>query len=167
MLQSVGNKAGEVLNKYEANNIDFDEMYSHIRESLKRIDSHEVTITGILDEEYDDWYDDSGEEFYYEDNCGISDMLEEACGFVHTCMDIEKYKEGYEVGNQMFAMKILCDNEYGGEEFSLGDMVYHELLNCDLRQFILDTLYCAYHAVTSDKRPELSSSAVKRLRKRK
>lgn len=37
MLQSVGNKAGEVLNKNEAKNIDFDEMYSHIRESLKAL----------------------------------------------------------------------------------------------------------------------------------
>lgn len=165
MLQSVGNKAGEVLNKNEAKNIDFDEMYSHIRESLKSIDSQEVTITGILNEEYDDWYDDSGEEFYYEDNCGITDMLEEACGFVHTCMDIEKYKEGYEVGNQMFAMKILCDNEYGDEEFSLGDMVYHGLLNCDLRQVILDTLYCAYHTVTSDKRPEVLYGVIVNARK--
>lgn len=107
-----------------------------------------------MNEEYDDWYDDSGEEFYYEDSSGISDMLEEACRFVHICMDMERYKEGFEVGNQMMEMKILCDNEYGDEEFSLRDMVYHELLNCDLKAVILDTVYCAYHAVPPAKRPE-------------
>lgn len=107
-----------------------------------------------MNEEYDDWYDDSGEEFYYEDNSGISDMLEEACGFVHSCMEMERYEEGFEVGNQMLAMEILCDNEYGDEEFSLGDMVEHELLRCNLKQVILDTAYCAYHAVTRVKRPE-------------
>lgn len=153
-LKSVGNKAGKALSESEAKDIDFDEMYSHIRDNLKCIDSQEVAITGILNEEYDDWNDDSGEEFYYEDNSGISDMLEEACDFVHVCMDREKYKEGFEVGYQMLTMEILCDNEYGDEEFSLGDMVYHELLNCDLKQVILDTVYCAYHAVPPAKRPE-------------
>ena len=154
ILKSVGNKAGKAPNKNEEKDINIDEMYRHIRDNLKSIDSQEITITGILNEEYDDWYDDSDEEFYYEDNNGISDMLEEACDFVHICMDRERYKEGFEVGNQMLGMVILCDSEYGDEEFLLGDMVYHELLNCDLKQVILDTVYCAYHAVPPAKRPE-------------
>ena len=155
MLKSVGNKAGKASDKKEEKDVAFDEMYSHIRDNLKTIDSQEIAITGIWNEEYDDWYDDSSEEFYYEDNSGISNMLQEACDFVHICMDIERYKEGFEVGNQMLAMEILCNNEYGGEEFSLGDMVHHELLNCDLEQIILDSVYCAYHAVPPAKRPEV------------
>ena len=154
MLESVGNNTKKASNKNEAKDIDFDEMYSRIRDNLKSIDSQEVTITGILNEEYDDWYDNSSEEFYYKDNSGISGMLEDACDFVHICMDMKRYKEGFEVGNQLLAMDILCDNEYDDEEFSLGDMVYHELLNCDLKQVILDTIYCAYHAVPLNKRPE-------------
>ena len=154
MLESAGRQAEKAANKNAEKDADFDEMYSHIRDSLKRIDSQEITITGILNEEYDDWYDDSDEEFYYEDKSGISDMLEEACDFVHICMDRGRYKEGFAVGKQMLEMEILCDNEYGDEEFSLGDMVYHELLHCDLKQVILDTAYCAYHAVPPAKRPE-------------
>ena len=165
MLKSVGNKAGQASNKNVAKDIDFGEMYSHIRDNLRSIDSQEVTISGILNEEYDDWYDDSSEEFYYEDNSGISDMLEEACDFVHICMDMERYKEGFEVGNQMLAMEILCDNEYGDEEFSLGDMVYHELLNCNLKQVILDTVYCAYHAVPPAKRPETMYGVIANAKK--
>ncbi len=154
MLRSVGNKEEKASKKNTEKDIDFDEMYRHVRENLKSIDSQEITITGILNEEYDDWYNDSDEEFYYEDNNGISDMLAEACDFVHICMDRERYKEGFEVGNQMLEMEILCDNEYGDEEFSLGDMVHHELLYCNLKQVILDTVYCAYHAVPPIKRPE-------------
>lgn len=154
VLKSVGNKGGKASNRNEIKNIDFDKKYNRIRENLKSIDSREITITAILNEEYDDWYDDCGEEFYYEDNGGISDLLEEACGFVHICMDMERYKEGFEVGDQMLAMEILCDNEYGDEEFSLGDLAYHGLLNCDLKQAVLDILYCAYQAVTPAKRPE-------------
>ena len=165
MLKSVGNKEGKASNEIEAKDIDFDEMYNCIRENLKSIDSQEIAITGILNEEYDDWYDDSSEEFYYEDNSGISDMLKEACDFVHICMDMGRYKEGFKVGNQMFAMEILCDNEYGDEEFSLGDLVYHELLNCDLSQVILDTVYCAYHAVPPAKRPETLYGIIVNARK--
>lgn len=154
MLKSAGRQIEKAANKNVQNDADFYEMYSHIRGNLKSIDSQEITITGVLNEEYDDWYDDSDEEFYYEDNSGISDMLEETCDFVHSCMDMERYKEGFTVGKQMLEMEILCDNEYGGEELSLGDMVHHELLHCDLKQVILDTAYCAYHAVPSAKRQE-------------
>lgn len=79
MLKSAGRQAEKAANKNVKNDADFDEMYSHIRDNLKSIDSQEVTITAVWNEEYDDWYDDSGEEFYYEDNSGISDMLEEVC----------------------------------------------------------------------------------------
>ena len=154
MLESAGNGAVRASNKNEEKDIDFDEMYSRIRDYLKSIDSQEVTITAVLNEEYDDWYDDGGEEFYYEDNNGISDMLEEACDFVHICMDREKYKEGFAVGKQLLEMEILCDNEYGDEELSLGDMVHYELLHCDLKRVILDIAYCAYQSAPPAKRPD-------------
>ena len=154
MLKSAGNRADKVFNKNEDKNIDFDETYRRVREHLKSIDSQKVTITAILNEEYDDWYDDGSEEFYYEDNSGISDMLEEACDFVHTCMDTERYEKGFEVGNQILTMEIQCDNEYGDEEFSIGDMANYELLNCNLEQVVLDTAYCAYRAVPPSKRSE-------------
>ena len=154
MLKSAGNGAVRASKKEEDKDIDFDEMYSRVRDHLKSIDSQEVTITAVLNEEYDDWYDDSGEEFYYEDNDDISDMLEEACDFVHICMDREKYKEGFAVGEQLLEMEILCDNEYGDEELSLGDMVHYELLHCDLKRVILDIAYCAYQSAPPAKRPE-------------
>ena len=66
-LKSVGNKSGKVSSENEANDIDFDETYSHIINNLKCIDSQKVTITGILNEEYDDWYgdEDDTKEIHY------------------------------------------------------------------------------------------------------
>lgn len=136
-------------------------MYRHVRDNLKSIGSQEITVTGILNEEYDD----CDEEIYYENNSGISDMLEEACDFVHICMDMERYQEGFEIGDQMLVMEILCDNEYGDEEFSLGDMARHGLLNCNLNRIILDTVYCAYHAAPSPKRPEILYRIISNARK--
>ncbi len=153
-LRAAGGKTRTASNKNAVEDTDFDEIYSRIRSNFKRIELQEVTITGILNEEYDDWYDDGNEEFYYEDNDGVSDMLGKACGFVHTCMDRERYQEGFEIGKQLLSMEILCVDEYGDEEFSLEDMVYHNLLCCDLKQIILDTAYCAYYAALPEKRPE-------------
>jgi len=76
-----------------------------------------------------------------------------------------RYKEGFKVGNKMLTMEILCDNEYGDEEPSLGDMVYHELLDCDLKQVILDTVYSAYHAVPPAKRPDVLYGVIENAKK--
>lgn len=154
-LKTIGEEKEKTTNKDEVKNSDFNNTYQLVRENLKKIDSQEITITGTLNEEYDDWYDDIAEEFNYEDESGISDMLEEACTFVHTCMDEEMYKEGFEIGRQLFSMEILCLNEYGDEELSIEDMVYHDLLHCNIKQVILDTLYCAYHATPFKRRPEV------------
>lgn len=153
-LKAAGRKTEKASAKDGEGELSFEETYQLVRNNLKRIDSQEVTIDSILNEEYDDWYGESSEEFYYEDNSGISDMLAEACDFVHTCMDMERYKEGLEIGNQLSLMEILSVSEYGDEELSLEDMVHYELLYCDLTKVILDIAYCAYHAVPLKKRPE-------------
>ena len=152
-LKAAGGITETAPEKDAKNQPGFDEMYKLVREHLKTIDSQEVSIEGILNEEYDDWYDDSREEYYYQDDSGISDMLADACEFVHTCMDMERYQEGYEIGSQLFYMEILCTNDYGGDDFSLEVLVNYELLNCDLIQVCLDTAYCAYHATPLKKRP--------------
>lgn len=51
-------------------------------------------------------------------------------------------------------MEILCCDDFGDEELSLKDMADRELLPCDLQEVIFDTVYCAYHAVSLEKRPE-------------
>ena len=48
----------------ETKELALNEMHKHVRNNLKIIDSQEVMIEGILNEEYDDWYDDCSEEFY-------------------------------------------------------------------------------------------------------
>ena len=84
----------------------FQEQYQRIRNHLKTIDSQEIALEGVWNDEYDDWYGDS-REWTYQDNDGISDMLAEACAFVHTCLDREQYREGYQIGKQLFSMEIL------------------------------------------------------------
>lgn len=44
MLQSVGNKTGKASNRNESKDIEFDEMYRHVRENLKSIDSQKLRL---------------------------------------------------------------------------------------------------------------------------
>ncbi len=46
---------------------EFHEKYEIIKDNLIQIDSQEIMIESILNEEYDDWYNNSCEEFYYVD----------------------------------------------------------------------------------------------------
>ncbi len=154
-LKAAGENTDKLSEKDNKRDSGLKNVYQRICGNLNKIDSQEVMLQGILNEEYDDWYDDDCEEFNYEDDNGISDMLTEACDFVHTSMDAKNYKEGFEIGRRLFAMEILCENEYGGEEFSIEDMAYQKLLHCDLKQVLLDVLYCAYYTVPLKERAEV------------
>ena len=126
--------------------------YEAIRKNFETIETGEVSISSEYNEEYDDWY--GGEEFFYEDPEDIGGMLQTACHFIHTCMDIEEYEKGLEIGESFFTLQISCYSEYGDDDFSVSDMVLHDFLHCDLKNVALDTLYCGYHAVPMKKRPE-------------
>lgn len=154
-LKAAGEGIKEHSKKKDTEDAAFKELYRRVKINLKRIDSQEIAVDSILNEEYDDWYNNSCDEFLYEDREGVSDMLSEACDFIHTSMDREHDKEGMDVGGRLFRLQVLCTSEYGDEELSIQDMVYHDLLNCDLEQVILDTLYCAYRAVPMKDRPEV------------
>lgn len=154
-LKAIGGITEKDLTKEVEDELGFNERYELITNNLKKIDAQEVMLEAILNEEYDDWYSDSVDEFYYVDNSGISDMLEEACFFVHTCVDQERYKEGCQIGKKLFLLVIFCESEYDCGNFSLWDMVFHELLQCDLMQVVLDTAYCAYHAVPLQERSQV------------
>lgn len=53
-LKSAGENTETASNKNKVQNIEFNEMYVQVRNNLKIIDSQEVVIDSILNEEYDD-----------------------------------------------------------------------------------------------------------------
>lgn len=133
----------------------FNEQYISIRGELDKIETEELCLSAVLNEMYDEWYDNEEDEFIYKDDDDISGILKKACIFVHRCMDEERYAEGFEIGRILFSLHIICFNEdYGDEDFSIYNMIENELLDYDFKKLALDTLYCGYHAVPLPEKPE-------------
>lgn len=121
------------------------EEYENIMNDLERIDSGRIFLEEILNEEYDDWYDNNEDEFFYKDDNDIAEVLANACDYIHKCMDTGNYSNGFEVGRRFFSVEVSIKGDYCSDEtFDAKDMEYHELLNRDVKNTLYDTLYCGY-----------------------
>lgn len=128
--------------------------YLSLKEKLLKINSGELCLEAILNEEYDDWYNDSGDEFFYKDNQGIILIVEEAFIFVQECIDSENYQEGYEIVELLVKLVINVDNEYGDEQFTIKDLYYYDLSQMDINKFYENALFLAYLGNDLSKRCE-------------
>ena len=139
-----------------------EEQCEQLLDELNKIYEEDLNLVAVLNEEYDDWYD-NGEEFYYQDPHNICCRIEKACNFVHRCVDEEAYLQGMQIGNYLYFMQIFAENEYyDTDELELEDLIQNELVFYDLRQLALDTLYCSYHALPLPKRTESLYETMKR-----
>lgn len=85
------------------------QQFEELKIKLLDIENGNAYIYGELNEEYDDWYD-NGEEFLYEDNYEIGQIVEECIEFVNDCIDIENYQEGYEIAKRVVNLRIKVEN---------------------------------------------------------
>ncbi len=143
--------------------------YESVSDYLEEVETGERVLYERLNEDYDDWYDSSDDEFYYEDEEGICDVLTEAIEFVHKCVDLECYEEGFEIGRRLFLLDIQVESEYDSDDLVLSDLERKGLLNINMKQILLDTLYCAYFTLPMDERPDIiyeiiSDSSIKDIK---
>ena len=129
------------------------EEYHRISKELDQIENGELLIQEEYNEEYDDWYNSMADEFIYHDPQGIGEILENACKFVHKCVDRCAYQEGSEIGERLFFLRVSVDSDYGSDDFSLSEMKTNGLLDVTLKNVALDSLYCIYHAYPLEERP--------------
>ncbi len=128
-----------------------------VLKKLQLIEEGEMYLTGILNEEYDDWYDGPGEEFFFEDPDGLLDILENACVLVHEYIDHALYRESYQLFCRLLGLEITVDGEYADYcdcICSFEDLINENLLSLDYKQFILEGLYAAYQSFPLEERPE-------------
>jgi len=129
--------------------------YEEIDKIITKIEEGECVLHEILNEEYDDWYHGDEEEFYYEDPEKILNTIESICGYIHKCVDQEKYDEGAKMGERLMALMIQTIGDYGDNELSFSDLVAEKLIAVNSRKTVLEILFCSYHVYPMEERPEI------------
>lgn len=122
--------------------------YERIKDKLTKIENWEICLSGYLNEEYDDWYNSDEDEFNFEDPKGIGIIIEEACKLVHTCVDKEMYKEGYEISEILIGLKIMVGGEYqdySEEPLGIEELEQYKLSRVNYKMLVTDALYLTYY----------------------
>lgn len=136
---------------------DFEQKRSFLRTRLERMESGELCLEGSLNPEYDDWYSSAEEEFLYSDPEGILDIIEEACRFVHQCVDCEEYQAACELTSILIGLDIMVGGEYQeytDEPININDLKSYHLGNVDYRTLVIDAARAAYCASALSERAD-------------
>ena len=136
---------------------DFEQKRSFLRTRLERMESGELCLEGSLNPEYDDWYSSAEEEFLYSDPEGILDIIEEACRFVHQCVDCEEYQAACELTGILIGLDIMVGGEYQeytDEPININDLKSYHLGNVDYRTLVIDAACAAYCASALSERAD-------------
>jgi len=135
--------------RYKEEDNGFISKYQFIKSKLELIENWELTLTGYFNEEYNEWYDSNSDEFIYEDPDGVVDIIEDACKFVHQCIDQEQYKAGDEIARTLLGLQIMVGGDYEDyrdEPMSVSDLPYYHLGSMDYESFVVDAMQGAYWA---------------------
>ena len=138
---------------------DFEQRKNLLKSQLERIENWELGLEASLNQEYDDWYDSEDEEFLYSDPEGVVPVIEEACRFVHHCIDFERYEVAYEIADILIGLDIRVGRDYQDytdEPMNIRDLEHYNLGNVDYKALVVDGAHAAYCAsVFSERADEL------------
>ncbi len=126
---------------------DFIQKQNSLKTRLERIENWELSLEGCLNQDYDDWYNGEEEEFLYSDPRGVLNILEEACGFVHQCIDCEEYEAACELTEILIGLDIMVDGEYQeytDQPINIKDLEYYHLGHVNYRTLVIDAAHAAY-----------------------
>ena len=152
-LQSLDDKASTEADS----ETDLLQSIKKIQAELRLIESGEIFIIGNVDESYDDWYDDSEDDFIFEDPQNVLGIIEKACQLTHQCADAERYKECCALADLLFSLEIRVDGDYldyNDEALTLVTLDENELGSFDYRQLVVDALHAAYWSNPLEVRPD-------------
>ena len=137
----------------------FEQRKNLLKSQLERIENWELGLEASLNQEYDDWYDSEDEEFLYSDPEGVVPVIEEACRFVHHCIDFERYEVAYEIADILIGLDIRVGRDYQDytdEPMNIRDLEHYNLGNVDYKALVVDGAHAAYCAsVFSERADEL------------
>lgn len=143
LKESCGKK--EILR--EGSTEEFEQKKNFLKYRLERIENWELSLEGCLNREYDDWYDSEDEQFLYSDPEGVVPVIEDACRFVHRCIDHENYEAASEIAGILIGLDIMVGGEYQDytdEPINISQLEYYHLGHVDYKALVVDGAHAAY-----------------------
>ena len=130
-----------------------DEKLEQIKDWMRQIEEGELYLDT---EEYEDysggyWEADWVTEYY--DNQGIGDRLMSTIRFAKECVDDRRYKEAHFIYEWLWKMVVGTESEFE-ETIDLEVLAENKIINTDMRQLALLTLYTDYQIQQPENRRE-------------
>lgn len=135
---------------------DFEQECIRLQKEIYKIENGELYLEAESSYEYDEWYDDD-EEFIFADPHGVKEIIERAGKYIHRCIDCEKYTYGYKIAEQLILLEVQAEgDEWDGyyDTLSMVDLSYHDLIDMDYKQMVIDGLYLTYRANDLEERAD-------------
>lgn len=154
--EELGNPSTKDSSPKENENLQ--ETLEQVFHALEQIDDGEFSLESTYNEEYDDWYNNSTEEFLFEDPQNVLPIIQLGCDLVHRCMDSELYREAYRLADALLAMKIHVTGDYEDcldDDMNLHSLDSYELIQIDTQTWLREALLAAYLAHPMEQRPEI------------
>lgn len=158
-LDTLENFSGEVSRKNTKNN-GYDDLLADIEEVKKKlleINEGERCLDSEYNEEWDDWYNSDVDEVLFMDPEGVLDDINEAIGLIHRCVDMEAYKEGYELAEILSVLEVTADGDYSdfdGGPLYIYDLAEYRLLSYEFKKLVKECLYLTYMGNVLMDRPD-------------
>ena len=121
-----------------------DNQINFICNTLDEIKKGKKELKCSFNEEWNDWYDEVGEEYNFSDPDSILDDVSAAIELLHKCLDHEQYEKGAELAFKLSDLKIYASGDFSDETMGLRELICFDLLDIDLDKIAKDALCLAY-----------------------
>lgn len=131
--------------------------YIRLQKELFKIEEGELHLESEPNYEYDEWYDNDDEEVFFRDPHGVGNVIEDVCQYIHRCVDCEEFTYGYEITKRLIGLEVRAEGDEWGDydaSLSIEDLKYHDLIDIDYKNVVIDGLYLAYQANDQAERAE-------------
>lgn len=118
-----------------------------IKNKLNEINEGVFCLDSIYNEEWDDWYNSDVDEILFTDPQGVLQYVNKAMELIHSCIDMEVYKEGFELAEILSILEVSTEgdyNDFNGSPLNMHELSEYKLLMNDFKHFVRESLYLTY-----------------------
>ena len=140
-------KEGSFTIQEDKHKKDFCAEIEKIKRVLNVIHAGKKCLGSEYNEEWDEWYNSSVDEFVFSDSKRLLPDIENGIDLLHKCVDREMYQEGCELAELLSQLEVVVHGdycEYDDEPFRIQGLYEHGLLSGTFEKVVTESLYLSY-----------------------